>query len=244
MRSFASAVILCFLMSAPAFAHQEQQPQDERAKHQEAKPKPQEAKPKQQEEKAKPQEQPSRHEEQSHAKTEEKQQRTTQKQNETQQKNMAKQQKEQAKQERSGQEAKARQDQDRAYAKQQQDQQKEIQKQQRSHAEHAQPAEQHHGVATRQEYHAADIHPHHGGRAIADRDYDDHFGRDHDFHVSWHRGDRRFQYGGYWFEFGQTWPADWSYGDQFYIVYDYDSDDYYLCDVDHPGIQLLVVVQS
>ncbi len=79
---------------------------------------------------------------------------------------------------------------------------------------------------------------------IPDRDYDDHFGREHHFHVSWHQGERRFNYGGYWFAFGQPWPVEWTDSDQFYLVYNYDDDDYYLCDLEHPGVQLLVIVQD
>ncbi len=36
----------------------------------------------------------------------------------------------------------------------------------------------------------------------------------------------------------------WLDTDNFYIVYNYDDDDYYLCDMEHPEVELLIVVQS
>ena len=65
------------------------------------------------------------------------------------------------------------------------------------------------------------------------------FGSQHHFHVK-RSSDRRFQYGGYWFEFAEVWPAGWSYDDDCYI--DEDGDDYYLIDVVHPEVRLLIVV--
>ncbi|HEX5425286.1 MAG TPA: hypothetical protein VFW94_17185, partial [Candidatus Acidoferrales bacterium] len=91
---------------------------------------------------------------------------------------------------------------------------------------------------------ASNIHPRHGGRVIPDRDYDDHFGHDHDFHAHWRHDADRFQYGGYWFTYAEPWPAMWLDSDDLYIVYNYDDDDYYLCDAEHPGVELLIVVQS
>lgn len=65
------------------------------------------------------------------------------------------------------------------------------------------------------------------------------FGSQHHFHVR-QRSDRRFQYGGYWFEYVEVWPAVWSYDDDFYI--EEDGDDYYLIDVVHPEVRLLIVI--
>ncbi len=65
------------------------------------------------------------------------------------------------------------------------------------------------------------------------------FGRQHHFHVQ-QRSERRFQYGGYWFEFVEVWPAGWSYDDDCYI--EEDGDDYYLIDVVHPEVRVLIVV--
>ncbi len=65
------------------------------------------------------------------------------------------------------------------------------------------------------------------------------FGTQHHFHVK-RSSDRRFQNGGYWFEFVEVWPVGWSYEDDCYI--EEDGDDYYLIDVVHPEVRLLIVV--
>jgi hypothetical protein len=88
------------------------------------------------------------------------------------------------------------------------------------------------------------------GRHIPDDRFRASFGRQHTFHLQ-HGASRggggvqggegqRFQYGGYWFEYTEAWPGDWSYDDDFYI--DYVDDDYYLYDERHPGIRILVIV--
>ena len=69
------------------------------------------------------------------------------------------------------------------------------------------------------------------------------FGREHHFRVSQPvvvEGRPRFQYSGYWFEFIETWPADWSYSDDCYI--DYIDGQYFLIDLLHPGVRLAVIV--
>ena len=53
---------------------------------------------------------------------------------------------------------------------------------------------------------------------------------------------RRFRYSGYWFEVVEVWPAGWSFDDDCYIAE--DGDDYYLIDVVHPEIRVLVIVVS
>lgn len=68
------------------------------------------------------------------------------------------------------------------------------------------------------------------------------FGREHHFRVARSGGDRRFQYGGYWFEVVEVWPAGWSFDDDCYI--EEDGDDYYLVDIVHPEIRVLVIVVS
>lgn len=75
---------------------------------------------------------------------------------------------------------------------------------------------------------------------IAQEKFEAHFGREHHFHAHIHRGDPRFEYAGYTFEYVEVWPAEWSYDDAFYI--DYYDDDYYLCDVEHPEVRLVVIV--
>lgn len=118
------------------------------------------------------------------------------------------------------------------------------QQQSQQYAREQRPGNNGHGQATRETYRASDIHPRHGGRVIADAAYDAHFGSDHHFHAHWRHDADRFQYGGYWFTYAEPWPVMWVDGDDFYIVYNYDDDDYYLVDEDHPGVELLLVVES
>jgi hypothetical protein len=77
---------------------------------------------------------------------------------------------------------------------------------------------------------------HAGGRIPADR-YKANFGREHTFRVS--EGDyrnHRFQYGGYWFGFASTWPSNWLYTQDVYVVE--INGVYYLCNATYPGVNL------
>jgi hypothetical protein len=79
-----------------------------------------------------------------------------------------------------------------------------------------------------------------GGRIPADR-FKAHFGREHSFRVS--EGDyrnHRFQYGGYWFGFASTWPSNWLYTQDVYVV-EIDGV-YYLCNASYPGVNLMLNV--
>jgi hypothetical protein len=72
---------------------------------------------------------------------------------------------------------------------------------------------------------------------IAEDHYRASFGSEHHFHV--HRGDyehRRFAYSGYNFVFVDTWPGDWGYDDDVYVVY--EDGVYYMYDVVHPGVHI------
>jgi hypothetical protein len=76
---------------------------------------------------------------------------------------------------------------------------------------------------------------------------DDHFranfGREHVFIINRPvivEGQPRFQYGGYWFGFGQPWPVGWAYTDNVYV--DYVDGGYYLYNPFHPGIRIIVNV--
>ncbi len=87
----------------------------------------------------------------------------------------------------------------------------------------------------------------HGGNRTAQRIPDDkfrtHFGREHHFRVSQPiivENRPRFQSSGYWFEFVDVWPVDWSYSDDCYV--DYIDGEYFLFDVVHPGVRLALVV--
>lgn len=85
------------------------------------------------------------------------------------------------------------------------------------------------------------------GQRIPDARFRSSFGREHTFHVQRQsggggqdRGDQRFQYGGYYFEYVDAWPNDWSYDDDFYV--DSMGDDYYLYNMRHPETRILVIV--
>jgi hypothetical protein len=82
-----------------------------------------------------------------------------------------------------------------------------------------------------------------GGDRIPDDRFRAHFGREHHFRVSHPtiiEGRPRFQYSGYWFEFVDPWPANWSYDDDCYI--DYVDDGYWLYDPRYPGMRIAVLV--
>lgn len=85
-----------------------------------------------------------------------------------------------------------------------------------------------------------DKHSDHGHGRIPEDRFRASFGREHHFRVE-HVDNRRFHYGGFWFTFNDVWPAAWLYTDDFYI--DYIDGQYYLIDLTHPGIQLLLVVE-
>jgi hypothetical protein len=81
-----------------------------------------------------------------------------------------------------------------------------------------------------------------GGR-IPDDKFRAQFGREHRFRMSRPtivEGQPRFQYGGYWFVIVNPWPSVWLYTDECYI--DYVDDQYYLFDVLHPGVGIVVTV--
>lgn len=78
-----------------------------------------------------------------------------------------------------------------------------------------------------------------GGRRIPDDRFRSNFGREHRFHIQ-RSDDRRFQYGGYAFEYTQEWPSVWSYGDDLYIE-EVDGQ-YYLCDYEHPEVRVIVIL--
>jgi hypothetical protein len=81
-----------------------------------------------------------------------------------------------------------------------------------------------------------------GEHRIPEDRYRADFGRAHTFHVRHDRNDRRFQFGGYWFEYTNAWPSDWNYDDNFYIV-EIDGIDY-LCDARFPDQRIVVVIEG
>jgi outer membrane biosynthesis protein TonB len=186
--------------------------------------------PQQEQEKEKPQQEEQKPAEK--PKTQQKQEQPSAKQQQQDQKNEQKQERQSAKQneqQKSDQNNKQRQDQERQLTKQQQEDQKQQQRQQESVAKQQRTDEQ------RNDQRSGGGH----GRIPDDR-FRASFGREHHFRVG-HIDSRRFQYGGYWFTFNDTWPGEWAYTDDFYI--DYIDGQYYLVDLTHPGVQLLLVVE-
>jgi len=99
-------------------------------------------------------------------------------------------------------------------------------------AAHQQPARTPQAQPKPQAQHASA----HGGRIPDDR-YKANFGRQHTFRVSQgDYGNRRFQYGGYWFGFAGAWPSNWLYTQDVYVI-DIDGV-YYLCNPNYPGVNV------
>jgi outer membrane biosynthesis protein TonB len=121
-------------------------------------------------------------------------------------------------------------------------QQKEMEKQskdseKKNRESSQQPQPQQRQQNSRQQY-AQGSHP--KGERIPPQKFDESFGSEHHFRVKHLQEGRRFEYSGYAFELVEPWPAGWSYEDECYIVE--DEDDYYLVDVFHPDIRVLVIV--
>jgi len=83
------------------------------------------------------------------------------------------------------------------------------------------------------------VHSGRGQRIPQDR-FRANFGREHHFRVGHIDNGRRFVREGVTFELVEVWPTVWSYDDDFFI--EDDGDDYYLVDVIHPEIRVLVIV--
>jgi hypothetical protein len=84
-----------------------------------------------------------------------------------------------------------------------------------------------------------DQHNNGGGHRQPDEKFRAQIGREHHFRVT-RSSDRRISYGGYYFTYSEAWPSAWSYDDDVYI--DYIDGQYYLIDLAHPGVRLLLVV--
>jgi hypothetical protein len=81
------------------------------------------------------------------------------------------------------------------------------------------------------------------GGHIPDDKFRASFGRKHTFaigHPTAAQGQPRFQYSGYNFTLVDAWPVGWAYTDQCYI--DYIDGEYFLFDLAHPGVRLVIVV--
>lgn len=213
------ATALSFVLAGTAYPQQEQEKE---------KPQQQEQKPAEQP-KRQPAEQPKtqqRQEQQSANKQQQQEQKNEQKNEQKQQKQEQQSAKQQNEQKQSEQANRARQDQQKQLTKQQQEEQKQQQHQQQQ-------------VAKQQRTDEHDQHSDHGHGRIPDDRFRASFGREHHFRVG-HFDNRRFQYSSYWFSFNEGWPVGWAYTDDFYI--DFIDGQYYLIDLSHPGVQLLLVV--
>lgn len=81
------------------------------------------------------------------------------------------------------------------------------------------------------------------GGHIPDDKFRANFGREHTVVINRPvivEGQPRFQYGGYWFNIVDAWPAGWAYTDQCYI--DYVDGEYFLFDLLHPGVRVAIIV--
>jgi hypothetical protein len=79
-----------------------------------------------------------------------------------------------------------------------------------------------------------------GGRIPEDR-YKANFGQEHKFRVNQGEyGNRRFQYGGYWFGFVDVWPSNWLYTQDVYVIE--INGVYYLCNAMYPGVNVTLNV--
>lgn len=191
--------------------------------------------PQQEQEKEKPQQQEQKpaekpktqqKQEQQSAKQQQGEQKQEQKNEQKSENQAVRQQSEQPKH--SEQSNRQRQDQQKQLTRQEQEEQKQQQKQQQQQ------------VAKQQRSDDRNQHSDRGHGRIPDDRFRASFGREHHFRVE-HVDNRRFHYGGYWFTFNDVWPAAWLYTDDFYI--DFIDGQYYLIDLTHPGIQLLLVVE-
>ena len=84
----------------------------------------------------------------------------------------------------------------------------------------------------------------HGYRVPDDR-FRSYYGQDHGFRiyslpVLVVGGQRRFQYGGYWFSFVDVWPSNWLYTQDVFVV-EIDGM-YYLCTPMYPGVNIAINV--
>ena len=92
---------------------------------------------------------------------------------------------------------------------------------------------------------AQERHGHPAGKSahIPDEKFRASFGHQHTFVINRPiivEGQPRFQYAGYWFEIVDPWPVGWVYTDDCYI--DYIDGEYFLFDVLHPGVRVVLFV--
>jgi outer membrane biosynthesis protein TonB len=134
------------------------------------------------------------------------------------------------------QEQRAQQQQAKPAQQEQQQQAKPAKQEQRAQQQQqARPAQQQQRAQQPQQL-ANRTQPATGHGRIPDDRFRASFGRGHTFRVN--RDERRFQYGGYWFNMVDAWPAAWLYTDNVYV--DYRDGGYFLCDPVHPGVYISI----
>jgi outer membrane biosynthesis protein TonB len=126
--------------------------------------------------------------------------------------------------------------------KQQQQQEREKQKQAADEEKKAKEKKQQQGQKEQQNSRTqpSPQASHGKGQRIPPEKFQSNFGSQHHFRVQHLQDGRRFQRGSYWFEIAEVWPVGWSYEDDCFI--EQDGDDYYLVDVYHPDVRLMVIV--
>ncbi len=103
-------------------------------------------------------------------------------------------------------------------------------------------AKEEHNAPQRTQEARTEQQAHYNGRIPEDR-FRANFGSVHVFVINRPvivEGRPRFQYGGYWFGFGEPWPVGWAYTDNVYV--DYVDGGYYLYNPVHPGLRIVINV--
>ncbi len=115
------------------------------------------------------------------------------------------------------------------------------QPQEKNTKEEGKPAQEQHAQQAKPEQQQQRAAGNGGGRIPDDR-FKANFGRQHTFRVSQaeYNGGRRFQYGGYWFGFVDSWPSNWLYTQDVFVVE--INGMYYLCNPMFPGINVALSV--
>jgi hypothetical protein len=80
-----------------------------------------------------------------------------------------------------------------------------------------------------------------GGGRIPDDRFRANFGQEHRFRVNQaDYNNRRFQYGGYWFGFEGSWPSNWLYTQEVFVI---EIDGVcYLCNANYPGVNIALSI--
>jgi type IV secretory pathway VirB10-like protein len=228
MKLVLGTAVMILVVGAPSYARQEpdkDKPQQQEPKKQEEPKKGEEPNKGRQEQPAdKSRQEPARQQPEDRAKPAQQNDRTQQQQQDERNRNQAAKPAQQQQQEERNRNEQSRpaQQQDRP-----QDQQR------------AQQTQQHNDRATANDRgNAGNANERGGTRRVPDEQFRASFGSSHHFRVQ--RGERRFNYGGYYFSYSEAWPSDWDYDDDVYI--DYIDGNYYLINPRHPGIRLLVVI--